>query len=200
MEFPPKDIVDLVSEIASRLIERNETISISEAACGGLLSAYLVSIPGASQFFQGGTLVYSLKSRLKLSGWNEKDISNYTGPSERVALRLARNLRIELGSTYVLSETGFAGPSTVIREYSTSLDQQHDKLGTVYLGISGPSGEKAQVRETGVDDRSHNMRLFAQYGLEFILQELKAHDSISSDSDTDGKEEDAPAEKKQKTG
>lgn len=172
MRFPPERIGELVEKISELLIERNETLSVSEAACGGLLSAYLVSIPGASRFFQGGTLVYSLKSRLKLSGWDEKDISNYTGPSEKVLLRLARNLRMELGSTYVLSETGFAGPSTVIREYE-NVPHTEDIVGRVYLGISSPNGDRSCIRETGVDERSNNMELFAQYGLEFLLEELE---------------------------
>ena len=94
-EFPPTRAKELVDKISRILKNRDETIAVSEAACGGLLSSYLVSIPGASQWFHGGTLVYSLKSRLKLSGWSQKDIDNYTGPSVDVALRLARNLRLE---------------------------------------------------------------------------------------------------------
>lgn len=170
MDFPPHEIQTLVGKISSLLIARNETISVAEAACGGLLSAYLISIPGASKFFHGGTLIYSLKSRLKLSGWESQDILNYTGPSEQVVLRLARNLRIELGSTYVLSESGFAGPSLQI-EGSTYGDEL--EIGTVFLGISGPSGDRSQKCMTECGDRSKNMQLFARLGLEFLLKELE---------------------------
>ena len=55
-----------------------------------------------------------MKTRLKLSGWSENEINNYMGPSEQVALKLARTTKYELGSTFVLSETGFAGPSTAL--------------------------------------------------------------------------------------
>lgn len=112
MDFPPDDVKTLVTKIAAILRSRNETLAISEAGCGGLISAYLVLVPGALDFYIGGKLVYSLKQRLRLSGWLDKEITEYMGPSEQIALKLARTTKYELGSTYVLSETGFAGPST----------------------------------------------------------------------------------------
>lgn len=183
MSFPSQDVAVTVNRIATLLKRRNETVSVSEAACGGLLSAYLVSVPGASQWFHGGTLVYSLKSRLKLSGWSEEDIMSYTGPSEKVALRLARNLRIELGSTYVISETGVAGPveqQSASDEPSAKPMFANEDIGTVYLGMSTPLGEKTEVHKSGLTDRSQNMQLFAQYGLEFFLKELERIDEEES--------------------
>ena len=67
MAFPPEDIAQIVLEIATILRTRNQTLAVSEAACGGLISAYLVSVPGASDFYIGGKLLYSMKTRLKLS-------------------------------------------------------------------------------------------------------------------------------------
>uniref|UniRef100_A0A060T627 ARAD1B12672p n=1 Tax=Blastobotrys adeninivorans TaxID=409370 RepID=A0A060T627_BLAAD len=160
--FPPADVKETVQKIADLLVERGETIAVSESACGGLISAYLVSVPGASRYYHGGTLTYSLKSRLKLSGWEQQDIDSYTGPSEAVATRLARNLKIELASTYTLSETGWAGP--------TSMGQP---VGTFYVGIAGPKGEVSVVRDTGCQDREANMQQFAREALEFFLEYLQ---------------------------
>lgn len=190
--FPPDSVSETVSKIAEILKRRNETISVSEAACGGLLSAYLVSVPGASNWFHGGTLVYSLKSRLKLSGWSEEDIMNYTGPSEKVALRLARNLRIELGSTYVISETGIAGP---ISEDQKTVFANED-IGTVYLGISTPQGEKTRIHKTKSGDRASNMQEFAQYGLEFFLEELIRIDKESAGNGDNEEGKDGQRKKK----
>lgn len=168
MEFPPKKAEVLVNRISEILRSRQETVAVTEAACGGLLSSYLVSVPGASEWFDGGTLVYSLKSRLKLSGWDTKDIENYTGPSDNVALRLARNMRLELGSTYTLSETGYASPVPNNPEAA-------GKTGVVYFGISGPNKDLCQTYSTGSDDRRYNMQEFALQGLEFLLRELENH-------------------------
>lgn len=172
MNFPPPDVKLLVEEIASILRSRNQTVAISEAACGGLLSAYLVTVPGASNFYIGGKLVYSLKQRLKLSGSTDEEIINYMGPSELVALKLARTTKYELGSTYVLSETGFAGPSTDLHLLTKLANAE---VGTVYLGLSGPSGDVSCFRETKSKDRSVNMTEFARLGLVFLLEELMKH-------------------------
>lgn len=170
-QFPPEGIQALVNEIASILRSRNETLAILEAACGGLLSAYLVSVNGALDFYIGGKLVYLLKQRLKLSGLSEAEISSYMGPLEQVVLRLARTAKYELGSTYVLSESGFAGPTTDLH-----LRQDNDTVsvpvGTVYLGISGPEGERSISRATGKSLRAENMEEFAKMGLEFLLSYL----------------------------
>lgn len=174
--FLPKQAQILVREIAILLTNNNETIAVSEAACGGLLSAYLVSEPGASQWFHGGTLVYSLKSRLKLSGWSQEDIDNYTGPGVSVALRLARNLKFELGTTYTLSETGFASNS---RNISHSFD--NEKVGTVYFGIAGPNGDSSKIYCTESHDRCTNMQSFAIKGLEFLLEKIRENNNINQD-------------------
>lgn len=172
MNFPPDDITILVTKIAAILRKRNETLAISEAACGGLISAYIVSVPGASNFYIGGKLVYSLKQRLKLSGWSDDDITNYMGPSQQVALKLARTTKYELGSTYVLSETGFAGPSTDLHLNNEGKSSQAE-IGTVFLGFSGPNVEVSLKGETGNGNRAENMAAFARLGLEFLLKQLE---------------------------
>lgn len=172
MQFPPPDIQDIIKEIAQILRQKNHTLAVSEAACGGLISAYLISVPGASDFYIGGKLVYSLKQRLKLSGWNDEDIRNYMGPSEQVALKLARTTKYELGSTFVLSETGFAGP-TVDLHLNNSKNIESN-VGTVYLAFVGPNEQVSCKISTGSANRSTNMTEFAKSGLIFLLDQLKA--------------------------
>lgn len=163
MSFPPDRIGPVVEKLANILNKKGQTLATSESACGGLISSYLVSVSGASSYYVGGTLTYALKSRLKLSGWSSDDINSYTGPSEDVALRLARNMKVELGSTYALSETGWAGPTG-------------DKVGTVYFGIAGPKREVAKTQTIIGKDRSENMVEFACRALEILLEIVEADD------------------------
>ena len=51
------------NRIAALLIERNETICVAESTTGGLISANLLSVPGASAYFEGGSVVYTMASR-----------------------------------------------------------------------------------------------------------------------------------------
>lgn len=161
--YPPQDVVPIVQEIADILTARDQTVAVSEAACGGLLSSYLVTVPRASNFFVGGTTTYSLRSRLKLSGWSQQDIDSYTGPSEAVATRLARNLKLELGATYALAETGWAGPNAGF----------DGSVGTVYFGLSGPGISLSTTEHTDSTERARNMELFALLALKFFLAKLK---------------------------
>lgn len=171
MSFPPDDIKDLVGRLAEVLRTKNQTLAISEAACGGLLSAYIVSVPGASDFYIGGKLVYSLRQRLKLSGWSDEEIRLYMGPSESVVLKMARTTKYELGLTYVLSETGFAGPTTDLHLRAEN-DQGSGAVGTVFLGLSGPNGDVSAKHETGLTERAKNMEQFARLGLQFLLKHV----------------------------
>ncbi|CAN3376020.1 hypothetical protein DIURU_003205 [Diutina rugosa] len=201
-EFPPPEVQRLVGAIAAILRRRGETLAVSEAACGGLLSAYLVSVPGASDFYIGGKLLYSLKQRLKLSGWTQDDINNFMGPSQSVALKLARTTKYELGSTYVLSETGFAGPGTDLHlgSDSTQPEATERTVGTVYLGWCGPQVQSSAQFSTGLSSRSENMTEFAKLGLQFLLEQLQAieeKEGKDDDKEDDKNEKDSKKDEKE---
>lgn len=92
-------------------------------------------------------------------------------------LKLARTTKYELGSTYVLSETGFAGPTTDLHLRQDN-DQGSVAVGTVYLGISGPGGDITCKHETGTGVRAHNMEQFARMGLQFLLDTLRGEEEV----------------------
>ena len=75
--FPPPSLSSLASSIASLLIERKETVAIAETAAGGLISAALLAVPGASAYFKGGLTVYTLPSRIAYAGWTEESLQVY---------------------------------------------------------------------------------------------------------------------------
>jgi nicotinamide mononucleotide (NMN) deamidase PncC len=66
-EFPPAVLRPLLAEIASLLKARRETISVVETAAGGLVSASLLSVPGASGYFKGGLTVCNCPQAIKNS-------------------------------------------------------------------------------------------------------------------------------------
>ena len=51
------DLNALAGEIAALLKARGETIAVAESSAGGLISAALLSVPGASAYFLGGAVV-----------------------------------------------------------------------------------------------------------------------------------------------
>ena len=80
-------------------------------AGGGILSASLLSTPGASTFYKGGLTLYTLESRIAFGGWTQESIKAYKGPTTDIVAGLAENIRGKLESTYTVCESGTAGPT-----------------------------------------------------------------------------------------
>ena len=77
MTFPPPALTPLLTSVSQILKERRETVAVVETAAGGLISASLLSIPGASTFYLGGLTLYTLQSRIAFGGWTEADKQSY---------------------------------------------------------------------------------------------------------------------------
>ncbi|KAH8695946.1 putative competence/damage-inducible protein CinA [Talaromyces proteolyticus] len=165
-EFPPSSIRPLVHEIATLLKEKKETVSVAETAAGGLTSASLLSVPGASSYFKGGLTLYTLESRLAFAGWTTEHIKSYQGPTTQIVAHLAEHTRKTLGSTYTISESGTAGPG--------GGSTPNRVPGTVFLAVAAPSGTYVREVNTGFgEDRERNMVGFAAEGLKLLRDVLK---------------------------
>lgn len=75
--FPPTTFQPLLDEIATQLIARGATFAVAETTTGGLVSAALLSIPGASSFFVGGATLYTVAARKTWAGWDDDTARNY---------------------------------------------------------------------------------------------------------------------------
>lgn len=75
--FPPPSLRRPLATVASLLKERKQTISVAETAAGGLISAALLSVPGASAYYKGGLTLYTLESRIAFGGWTEDNLKDY---------------------------------------------------------------------------------------------------------------------------
>ena len=148
--------------IAERLKARGETVGVAESSSGGLISAALLAVPGASAYFLGGAVVYTGKARMALMGLKREDVAGMRSSSEPYAQLLARAARENLGATWGLSETGAAGPTG---------NPYGDAAGHSCLAISGPV-DMAVTLETGSPDRAANMQAFAKAALELLLAAL----------------------------
>jgi nicotinamide mononucleotide (NMN) deamidase PncC len=77
-EFPPPTLKQLANQVASLLNSRKETVSVAETTSGGLVSAALLSVPGASAYYKGGLMLYTRESRIAYGGWTEETLKTYT--------------------------------------------------------------------------------------------------------------------------
>jgi PncC family amidohydrolase len=156
-------LAPLAEAVAERLKTRGETVAVAESSSGGLLSAALLAVPGASAYFLGGAVVYTAKARMSLMGITREAVAGMRSSSEPYALLLARTARENFAATWGLSETGAAGPTG---------NPYGDAAGHSCLAISGPM-EMAVTLETGQPDRADNMVAFAARALELLLANLE---------------------------
>lgn len=149
--------------IGAILTERGQTVAVAESSSGGLVSAALLSVPGASAYFLGGAVVYTAAARSALLGIGEAEMSGLRSASESYALLLARAVHERHGATWGIAETGAAGPSG---------NRYGDAAGHTCIGVSGPV-ERVMTIETSEADRVTNMWSFAA-GLLGLLAEALA--------------------------
>jgi PncC family amidohydrolase len=157
-----KELVTIAEQIAARLIERRQTIAVAESSTGGLISAALLAVPGASAYFLGGAVVYTRDSRRILMDIPDDAMKGIRSASEPYAKLLASQVRRRFSTDWGLSETGATGPSG---------NRYGDAAGHSCIGVAGiePS---AMTLETGSNDRLGNMHVFASTALNFLLQNL----------------------------
>lgn len=155
-------LLPLAHSLGEILTLRRETIAISESSTGGLISAAMLAVPGASRYFVGGGVVYTQKGMNEILNVNLKDHPGVRSSSEPYAALAADAIRTRLGTNWGFSETGAAGPTG---------NRYGDDAGHSCFAISGAATAQTTL-ETGLDDRAENMMLFAEQALTWYLEKL----------------------------
>src|ERR1700750_3132 len=106
-----KELVAIAEKIAAKLIERRQTIAVAESSAGGLISASLLAVPGASAYYLGGAVVYTRDARRVLMDISDEGMKGVRSSSEPYAKLLATQMRERFACDWGLSETGAAGPT-----------------------------------------------------------------------------------------
>ncbi len=144
---------------AGQLLKANgQTVAVAESSSGGLISAALLAVPGASSYFKGGGVVYTSQSKTLLMDVSETEMQRDRAATEAHALALARAARQRLGANWGIGETGAAGPTG---------NRYGDPAGHCCIAVAGPC-EKALTLRTDSADRAENMRAFAQAAVELL--------------------------------
>jgi PncC family amidohydrolase len=148
----------LGARVGELLKERRQTIAVAESSAGGVISAALVAVPGASAYYIGGCVIYTPKGRATLLDIAGEEMAGVRSASEPFAKLLARRARANLGATWGLSETGASGPTG---------NRYGDAPGHACIAVSGPA-EAVITVETGSADREANMWEFGRRALELL--------------------------------
>ncbi|MET3494661.1 CinA family protein [Variovorax boronicumulans] len=157
----------LAARVGATLRERRQTVAVAESSAGGLVSAALLAIPGASAFFLGGAVVYSRRAGKALLGLTREDIGDMRGETEPYARFIAARIRDSHRATWGICESGAAGPSG---------SPYGDAPGHVCVAVAG-AVTASRTLETGDTDRPANMDVFARQLLALFDETLRTQDT-----------------------
>jgi nicotinamide-nucleotide amidase len=157
-----KELVGIAEQIAAKLIARKQTIAVAESSTGGLISASLLAVPGASAYFLGGGVVYTRDARRILMDIPDEAMKGIRSASEPYAKLLAEQVRRRFGTDWGLSETGATGPTG---------NRYGDAAGHSCMAVAGAATTVITL-ETGSNDRQGNMQEFAKTALNLLLKTL----------------------------
>ena len=149
--------------VASMLKSQEHTIGVSESSGGGLISACLLAVPGASAYFIGGAVTYTRTSHRGFLQVPDEALSGIRSATEEYALLNARAVREALDTTWGLAETGASGPTG---------NRYGDAAGHTCIAVSGPV-ERSITIETGTADREANMWAFVDAAFELLEWALR---------------------------
>ena len=157
-----KELVVLAERAAVLLKARSETVAVGESSAGGLITAALLAVPGASAYCLGGTVIYTRQAWGALREFSPELLGGHRSATEGNALARARIIRERFGASWGLGETGAAGPGA---------NRYGDPAGHACLAVSGRT-ERTLTLKTGSAERLHNMYAFSAAALQLFLDVL----------------------------
>lgn len=162
-----RDLLELGGRAGELLKARKEKIAVGETSAGGLISAALLAVPGASEYFAGGAVTYSpraVRGLLDLT-FDELRAKGIRSSSEPYAEILAETIRQKHGGVaWGLSETGAAGPHG---------NAYGDPAGHTCIAVAGRMHAVRTIR-TGLSDRVENMWRFTEAALALLVENLES--------------------------
>ena len=138
--FDDESLAVIVGQL---LVKRGETIATLESLTGGLLTDELTNVSGSSRYVQGGAITYSNDAKIRM-GVKAETIAAHGAVSMETALEMALAAKEKFGATWGVSTTGVAGPDT----------SEGKPVGTLFVGVAGPSGAQAYALPSAGDRRT----------------------------------------------
>ncbi len=157
---------ELPALLVDALTKAKKRVATAESCTGGMISAAITSVSGASGVFDCGVCSYANFIKHKLVGVREETLNTYGAVSDKTAAEMARGVRLLSGADIGISTTGIAGPLG---------GTPYKPVGLVYIGVSTAMGlhtEKMLLGENNAD-RERIRELAAAAAMYFALKELE---------------------------
>lgn len=155
-----------LAERAGRLLlQCGLTLGLAESCTGGMVTAHITDVAGASAYFLGGIVAYSNEVKHRLLAVSTCTLKEYGAVSAETALEMARGARERLRVDVAVSVTGIAGPTGAL---------PGKPIGLTYIGLAGPDSELAR-KYLWQGDRRANRESSVRAALELLVEYLEEH-------------------------
>lgn len=117
-----------MEDVVGRLLKgKRLTLSVAESCTGGLIGHRITNVPGSSDYFMGGVVVYSNEAKMKILGVKADTLDKFGAVSAETVREMAEGIRKSIYADIGIAVTGIAGPSGGTKE---------KPVGTVFIGLS----------------------------------------------------------------
>ena len=149
--------------VADMLKDRQQTVAVAESSTGGLISSSLLAVPGASAYFLGATIIYTIEARRDLLGLSKETLKKQTPLSEGYVSLCAKQIRETLHATWGIAELGATGPAGTPYGHGP---------GICVLAVEGPVSLTHRI-DNGSSDREGKMEIFADAAIDLLRQAIE---------------------------
>lgn len=150
--------------LVALLTASGQTVAVAESLTGGLVTAALTDVAGASVVLRGGVLAYATDLKARVLGVDEVLLEQVGAVDADVAEQMARGVRSLMGATFGLATTGVAGPAPA----------DGKSVGLVFVAVVGPGSSRVKALSLS-GDRSHIRMQSVHAVLALLAEELAAH-------------------------
>ena len=141
------DLLRLATKVGAFLVDDERRLVTAESCTGGWIAKVLTDVPGSSNWFLGGVVVYSNTLKQSLLGVLPSTLAAHGAVSEVTAREMAIGALETLGGQVAVAVTGIAGPDGA---------QPGKPVGTVWFGWAWRVDREIETRvalETFSGDR-----------------------------------------------
>jgi PncC family amidohydrolase len=120
--------------IGDLLRKRGLSLAVAESCTGGLVGHRITNVPGSSEYFVGGIVVYAYEAKVGLLGVSWNTLEKHGAVSRETVIEMARGARCALEADIGMAVSGIAGPGG---------GMPGKPVGLTWIGLSDANFEEA---------------------------------------------------------
>ena len=139
---------DTLPGVIGEVMRRNNfRLSVAESCTGGNIAHLITSVPGSSDYFNGGVVAYSNEVKQNILGVQQNVLKQHGAVSEEVVTQMASGVKKSLKTGFSIATSGIAGPGG---------GTPQKPVGTIWIAIATPDKVISQKFLFG-NDRKRNI-------------------------------------------